>query len=80
MKEEQTALPSIEDILEKEGSYAALTDGVSMRPLFKTHRDMVVLTPPDGELKKYDVVLYRVVDKYILHRIIAVKVDTLVIR
>ena len=71
---------SIEQILRDEGSYGALTDGVSMRPLFKTHRDMVVLKPLDRELRKYDVVLYRVGDKYILHRIVAIKGDTLIIR
>ena len=80
MREGGAPCRSVEEVLLREGSYAAVTDGVSMRPLFKTHRDMVVMTPPDTPLKKYDVVLYRVGDKYILHRIIAVKGDTLVIR
>lgn len=71
---------SIEQILAEEGSYASLTDGVSMRPLFKTHRDMVVLRPVDRQIRKYDVVLYRVGEKYILHRVIGFKGDSLIIR
>ncbi len=62
----------IEKILLEEGVYASVTNGKSMRPLFKTHRDMVVLKKAEGRLKKYDVVLYRVGDNYILHRIIKV--------
>ena len=45
-----------------------------MRPLFKTHRDVVVIKRAEGELRKYDVVLYRSRLKgehvYVLHRII----------
>ena len=52
-----------------------------MRPLFKTHRDAVFLSALDREIKKYDVLLYRdSADRYILHRVIGIKGDTLVIR
>ena len=61
---------NIERILESDGVYASVTEGTSMRPLFKTHRDMIVVKRANGVLKKYDVVLYRVGGKYILHRII----------
>ena len=65
----------------KYGTYAANTTGVSMRPLFKTHRDVAVLKTPDRELKKYDVVLYTGAShKYILHRVIGVREDDFVIR
>ena len=71
----------IEDELSRHGVYASTTRGVSMRPLFKTGRDMVIITKPEGELRKYDVVLYRDgKGKYILHRIIAVKDNYFVIR
>ena len=76
-------LPSrrIEDELSEHGNYATNTVGVSMRPLFKTHRDSVVLSSLDREIKKYDVVLYRTPDgKYILHRVIGVREDIFVIR
>ena len=65
---------AVESELKKNGVYASVTSGVSMRPLFKTHRDMVILKKPNGVLKKYDVVLYKAGAKYLLHRII--KVDT----
>ena len=71
----------IEDELSKHGVYASTTSGVSMRPLFRTGRDMVIISKPTGEEKKYDIVLYR--DgrgKYILHRIIAVKDSFYIIR
>ncbi len=61
---------NIEKILSETGVYPSVTVGVSMRPLFKTHRDMVILEKPSEKLKKYDVVLYKTSGKYILHRII----------
>ena len=52
-----------------------------MKPLFREGRDAVMLKAPDREIKKYDVVLYTdALGRYILHRVIAVKGDTLVIR
>ena len=63
---------NIEKILESDGVYASVTSGTSMRPLFKTHRDMVILKRVDAPLKKYDVALYRIGNKYILHRVIGV--------
>ncbi len=71
----------IEDELSKHGTWATNTVGVSMRPLFKTHRDAVVLKAVDGDLKKYDVALYTdKIGRYILHRIIGKKGDCYVIR
>lgn len=71
----------IESELEKHGFYASNTFGTSMWPLFKTHRDMIVVKRPDSELKKYDVALYQLKSgKYILHRVIGVKDDIYLIR
>ncbi len=71
----------IERELELHGSYASVTRGPSMRPLFKTSRDMVIIKKPTAAFKKYDVVLYTGAgNKYTMHRIIAIKGDTLVIR
>lgn len=57
--------------LERHGAYASTTSGVSMRPLFKTHRDVVILEKPKSPPKKYDVVLYpSKTGKFLLHRII----------
>ena len=78
---EYTASKTIEYELKKHGTYATNTVGVSMKPLFKTHRDAVVLKAADREMKKYDVVLYTdKIGRYILHRIIAIKEDVYVIR
>lgn len=63
---------SIENIIEKDGVYPSVTVGCSMRPLFKTHRDMVILEKCTSRPQKYDVVLYRIGEKYILHRIIGI--------
>ena len=71
---------TIEEVIEESGTYMTNTNGVSMRPLFKTHRDAVILSRIDRELRKYDVVLYKTERGYVLHRIIRVKGDTLVIR
>ena len=67
--------------LELYGVYASSTKGKSMRPLFKTGRDAVVLKKVDKEIKKYDVVLYQ--DRsgqYILHRVIGKKDGIFIIR
>jgi len=67
--------------LEEHGSFASVTKGVSMRPLFKTNRDMVVIVKPEGELKKYDVALYRNRrGSFTLHRVVGVKDDVYLIR
>lgn len=72
---------TVENELKKNGVYASVTAGVSMRPLFRTNRDMVILRRPDRPFRKYDVVLYRVSGgKYVLHRIIGIKGDKLIIR
>ena len=71
----------VEAELSENGSFASVTKGVSMRPLFRTHRDMIVVKPPSAPLKKYDIVLYRGASgEYILHRIIKVRENVFVIR
>ena len=50
----------IEDILLREGVYAAATQGASMYPMLRQGRDTVIIRPPEGRLRKYDVPLYRV--------------------
>ena len=72
---------TVEAQLLNDGVYVSTTRGTSMRPLFKTNRDVIILKTPDAEPKMYDVVLYRTKDgKYILHRIIAVKENVFIIR
>ncbi len=80
MSENRTT--TIIDELNGEGKTAYTTIGDSMRPLFKTHRDVVVLEKANGDFKKYDIVLYpSILDgKYLLHRIVKIKGDMLYIR
>ena len=71
----------IERELKEHGSYASVTRGPSMRPLFKTGRDMVIILPKPDVLKKYDVILYTGrKNRYTLHRVIGRRGDTLVVR
>ena len=70
----------IEDQLRENGIYAGLTTGVSMRPMLRTGRDTILISPVDGRLKRYDVPLYKRGDVYILHRVIRVCEDGYVIR
>ena len=49
--------------------------GVSMLPLLREGRDVMIIERFDDRLKKYDVPLYRRGEAYVLHRIIKVKPD-----
>ena len=72
---------AVERELAEHGSFASITKGVSMQPLFRTRRDMIVISAVERPLKKYDVVLYRGNGgEYILHRIIKIGKDFYVIR
>ena len=72
---------ALESELQKSGVYASVTKGVSMRPLFKTNRDMVIIRKPTEELRRFDVALYKLPSgKYVLHRVIKVLPDKYVIR
>ncbi len=50
--------------------------GVSMMPLLRQNRDVMIIERPNGRLKKYDVPLYKRGDRYVLHRIIRVHEDS----
>lgn len=70
--------PLITEILANNGTVKLTITGNSMRPLWHSRKDEVVLQrcEPDN-LKKYDIPLYQREDgKYIIHRIIKVKRDT----
>ena len=72
---------AIEEELKRHGSIASRVRGNSMSPFFRHERDAVFLKKCDKELKKYDVVLYKNSDgRYVLHRIVKIKDNTLVIR
>ena len=73
----------MEKALQTQDTAAFLTSGASMRPLLRTHKDIVVIKKAQQPLNVGDVPLYKKtgVDKLILHRIIGIKNDgTYIIR
>ena len=69
----------VEERLARDGVYATKTRGFSMRPLFKTHRDAVIITPPTRPLRRLDMVLYTYNgEDYILHRIVGFDGDMII--
>ena len=62
----------LDKVLLREGVIASTTVGVSMCPLFKTRRDMVVIRAASEPLKKYDVALYKVGDRFVMHRVVGI--------
>lgn len=73
-------LGEIERCLKENGSYISTTQGISMRPMLKSGRDVVVVLPKTERLKKFDVALYKRGEVYVLHRVIKVEPDGYVIR
>lgn len=64
---------SIEKALETEEKCLFPIKGISMLPMLEQKRDTVVLSAIKEKPVKYDVVLYKVGNSYVLHRIIGVK-------
>lgn len=67
----------VEEQLKTQETVAFLTRGASMKPLLRTHKDIVVISKPSHPLNIEDVPLYKKkgVEKLILHRIIGIKAD-----
>ena len=70
---------SFEEELERSGKLVYRNVGVSMRPLIKQDRDIIIISKPGGRLKKYDVPLYKRGGQYVLHRVVKVCEDSYVI-
>ena len=65
---------SFEEILTRDGRLIYSNVGDSMWPLIRQGRDLLVIEPPKGRLKKYDVPLYRRDSgQYVLHRVLKVR-------
>ena len=65
---------SFEEVLAKDGYLVYTNVGFSMLPLLRQHRDIIEIRRKDPAIrcKRYDAVLYKRGDKYILHRILKV--------
>ena len=71
---------TFEEQLAKNGKLIYTNKGDSMMPLIKQDRDLLIIKPVQGRLKKYDVPLYkRDSGQYVLHRIIKVRKNDYVI-
>ena len=64
---------TFEEILARDGRLVYRTRGVSMKPMLYQNRDLVCIRIPEGRLKKYDVALYKRKERYVLHRVVAVR-------
>jgi signal peptidase I len=71
---------TFEEQLAKNGKLIYTNRGDSMMPLIKQDRDLLIIKPVHGRLKKYDVPLYkRDSGQYVLHRILKVRKNDYVI-
>lgn len=71
---------TFEEQLAKTGKLIYTNKGDSMMPLIKQDRDLLIIEPVHGRLKKYDVPLYkRDNGQYVLHRILKVREQDYVI-
>ena len=67
-------MSSFEEELERNGSLVFTNKGRSMMPLLRQDRDLMVIEKKGPErCKKYDVVLFKRGEKYVLHRILKVR-------
>ena len=73
-------LVNFEELLKRDGSFLYTFKGVSMKPLLHQGKDVVIISSIDRPIKKLDIVLYKVGERYVLHRVIKIKKDHYVIR
>lgn len=74
------AKSTFEEVLAKNGKLIYTNVGDSMMPLIRQDKDLLIIEPVHGRLKKYDVPLYRRDSgQYVLHRILKVRKEDYVI-
>ena len=71
---------SLEEILNEKGYLVYTNVGTSMLPLLRQRRDIIEIKRKSAErCKKYDAVLYKYGGKYILHRVLKVRLKDYVL-
>lgn len=71
---------SFEEELEEKGTILHTNKGVSMMPLLRQNKDVMIISRVEGRLKKYDAPLYkRPNGDYVVHRVLRVDKDSYVI-
>ena len=68
-------LVNFEELLKRDGSFLYTFKGVSMKPLLHQGKDVVIISSIDRPIKKLDIVLYKVGERYVLHRVLKIKKD-----
>ena len=63
---------TFEEQLEQKGYLVMTCTGGSMRPLIRPRKDIAEICPVQRRAEKYEIVLYRRGDRYVLHRCTAV--------
>ena len=67
-------MSSFEEELEQNGTLVFPNKGTSMMPLLRQNRDLMVIEKRGPErLRKYDAVLYKRGESYVMHRILKVR-------
>ena len=71
---------TFDELLDTQGYLVYTNVGVSMMPLLRQRRDIIEIhRRPPGRCRKYDVILYKRGGKYILHRILKVRLQDYVV-
>lgn len=70
----------LEDKLNNDGFVASGIRGISMYPFLKQGKDNVIISKLDKKVEKYDVVLFKNKDNYVLHRVIDINGNNLIIK
>ena len=61
---------TFEEMLDERGYVVYTNVGTSMMPLLRQRHDIIEIRPKEGRCERYDVILYKVGDHYILHRVL----------
>ena len=71
----------LEELLKKQGYLVYTSVGSSMLPLIREKRDLIEIRAKDFDTrcKRYDVVLFKCADKYLLHRVLKVRKNDYII-
>lgn len=72
---------SYEEVLREYGECIAHVAGWSMEPLFHNRQSIVKVVPFEiDKMRVGDIVLYKVDDRYILHRVLEIQKDSIIAR
>lgn len=68
-------MTTFEQIIAEQGKLVYTNTGISMMPLLRQHRDLLIIgPPPEGRLRLWDVPLYkRDNGQYVMHRVLWVR-------